>query len=106
MDMSNYLDSDSARRQAATVLRLTVVTILGLLGTIVTGFLGMNLIAAADEPMPLRVALFVLTLIITIGLTALTIAKSKRLADFLDTLSDERLSWRDKLHALRRVALR
>jgi hypothetical protein len=67
MDMSNYLDSDSARRQAATVLRLTVVTILGLLGTIVTGFLGMNLIAAADEPMPLRVALFVLTLVITIG---------------------------------------
>jgi hypothetical protein len=48
----------------------------------------------------------VLTLVITIGLTALTIAKSKRLADFLDALSDERLSWRDKLHALRRVALR
>ena len=36
MDMSNYLDTDSIRRQANTVLRLTVVTIFGLIGTIVT----------------------------------------------------------------------
>jgi Mg2+ and Co2+ transporter CorA len=106
MDMNNYLDSDSARRQAATVLRLTVVTILGLLGTIATGFLGMNLIAAADQPLAVRALVFVLTLIVTVGLTGITIAKSKRLADFLDTLSDERLDWRDKLNALRRVPRR
>lgn len=49
--MNNYLDSDSTRRQTNTVLRLTVVTILGLIGTVATGFLGMNLIAAADEPL-------------------------------------------------------
>jgi hypothetical protein len=103
MDMGNYLDSDSARRQANTVLRLTVVTILGLLGTIATGFLGMNLIAAADEPLPTRVLTFLLTLIVTIALTLYTIAKSRRLADLLETLSDERKDWGAKTRALRKV---
>ena len=50
-DMDEYLDSDSLRRQANTVVRLTVVTVFGLIGTVTTGFLGMNLIAAADEPL-------------------------------------------------------
>jgi hypothetical protein len=42
-EMSAYLDSDSQRRQSATVLRLTVVTIFGLIATVVTGYFGMNL---------------------------------------------------------------
>jgi hypothetical protein len=46
-DMDEYLDSDSLRRQANTVVRLTVVTIFGLIGTITTGFLGMNILAWA-----------------------------------------------------------
>jgi hypothetical protein len=46
-DMSQYLDSDSLRRQANTVVRLTVVTTFGLIGTLTTGFLGMNLLAAS-----------------------------------------------------------
>jgi len=50
-DMDEYLDSDSLRRQANTVVRLTVVTVFGLIGTVTTGFLGMNLIAAADSPL-------------------------------------------------------
>ena len=44
-DMNAYLDADSLRRQANTVVRLTVVTIIGLIDTITTGFLGMNLLA-------------------------------------------------------------
>jgi len=100
MDMSNYLDTDSIRRQANTVLRLTVVTIAGLIGTIVTGFLGMNLIAEADEPLFRRVWMFVVVLVLTIGATGLTIVKSKRLADFIDALSDERLGWRQRFRVL------
>ncbi len=49
-DMNDYLDSDSLRRQANTVVRLTVVTALGLIGTVATGILGMNLFAYADQP--------------------------------------------------------
>ncbi len=102
-DMSQYLDSDSFRRQANTVVRLTVVTTFGLIGTIVTGFLGMNLLAEAEEPLPLRILYFLLVLAPTVWLTLYTIVKSKRLSDFLEALSDERLSFGRKLDALRDV---
>lgn len=102
-DMNAYLDSDSIRRQANMVIRLTVVTIFGLVGTVATGFLGMNLIASAHEPLALRVIFFLAVFLPTLGLTFYTITKSKRLADFLDALSDERASVRDKLGALAAV---
>ena len=54
-DMNEYLDTDSVRRQANTLLRLTVVTIFGLIGTVATGFLGMNLIAEAERPLGWRI---------------------------------------------------
>ena len=91
-DMNSYLDADALRRQANTVVRLTVVTILGLVGTITTGFLGMNLLAEADAPLSRRVVMFVAILALTSALTVYTIVKSKRLSDFLDAVSDERLS--------------
>ena len=98
-DMSNYLDADSLRRQANTVVRLTVVTIFGLVGTVTTGFLGMNLLAESESPMWWRVVLFTLILLLTVVLTFYTIAKSKRLSDFLDAISDERLSTWQKVRA-------
>lgn len=96
-DMNSYLDADSLRRQANTVVRLTVVTILGLIGTITTGFLGMNLLAAADSPLVLRTLAFVAVLALTVALTLFTIARSKRLSDFLDVVSDERVAGWAKL---------
>jgi Mg2+ and Co2+ transporter CorA len=102
-DMNEYLDTDSVRRQAQTILRLTVVTVFGLIGTVVTGFLGMNLLSEADEPLAWRAALFVVTLALTGAVTLLTVVKSKVLADFLDALSDERIGWRDKWRSLRRL---
>jgi hypothetical protein len=98
-DMNEYLDADSIRRQANTIVRLTVVTILGLIGTITTGFLGMNLIAWADEAAWLRIIAFVVLLAATTTLTVATIAKSRKLSDFLDMLSDERRTWRDRAAA-------
>ena len=90
-DMSSYLESDTLRRQANTVVRLTVVTTFGLIGTVVTGFLGMNLLALAEAPMLERIAYFLIVLIPVTVLTFYTIVKSKRLSDFLEALSDERL---------------
>jgi hypothetical protein len=98
-DMNSYLDADSLRRQANTVVRLTVVTILGLVGTITTGFLGMNLLAAADAPLVLRSLAFVAVMALTVALTLYTIAKSKRLSDFLDIVSDERVPGWSKLES-------
>lgn len=98
-DMSEYLDSDSLRRQANTVVRLTVVTTFGLIGTVATGFLGMNLIAAADSSTLLKLAYFAIVLIPTAWLALYTIVKSKRLSDFLEALADERLPSRAKFSA-------
>ncbi len=89
-DMASYLESDSLRRQANTVVRLTVVTIFGLVGTVTTGFLGMNLLAEADAPLSRRLTIFALVFLATTALTVYTMVKSKRLSDFLDVLSDER----------------
>ena len=99
-DMDEYLDSDSLRRQANTVVRLTVVTIVGLIGTISTGFLGMNLIADADAPLSERFWFFTIVLIATGWLTLYTITKSKRLSDVLDALSDDRMTLRGKFDAI------
>jgi hypothetical protein len=98
-DMSGYLEADSLRRQANTVVRLTVVTIFGLIGTVTTGFLGMNLLAEAEAPLPQRLALFGVVFVATAVLTVYTMAKSKRLSDFLDALSDERLGAWNKARA-------
>lgn len=99
-EMNQYLDADSLRRQANTVVRLTVVTIFGLIGTVTTGFLGMNLLAEADAPMGRKLGIFILVFALTTSLTIYTMVKSKRLSDFLDVLSDERASIWQKFKAL------
>jgi hypothetical protein len=99
-DMNTYLDTDSLRRQANTVVKLTVVTIFGLIGTVATGFLGMNLLAEADSPLALKLFYFLLVLAAASALTFYTVVKSKRMSDFLDALSDEHLAGREKFAAL------
>jgi hypothetical protein len=88
-DMSQYLDSDVLRRQGETMVRLTVVTTVGLIGMATTGFLGMNLIAEADEPLMNKLFMFLSVLIPTTTVTLYTILKSRRLSEFLEKMSDE-----------------
>ena len=99
-EMVDYLDSDAQRRQSTTVMRLTVVTTLSLVGTVATGFLGMNIFADAEEPLLHRALFFIGALIGTGLLTAYAVIKSKRLADLLDALSDESLSPSQRLRAI------
>ncbi len=102
-DMGHYLDSDLLRRQSMIFLRLTVVTLVGLIGTTATGFLGMNLIAAADQPFGIKLAYFGATTILCTVLTIYTVAKSQRIAEFLDALTNERLPLRAKASALLQI---
>jgi hypothetical protein len=99
-DMSSYLESDTLRRQANTVVRLTVVTAFGLIGTVATGFLGMNLIALAEASMLEKIGYFMIVLIPITALTLYSIVKSKRLSDFLEALSDERMPAAAKFKSL------
>jgi hypothetical protein len=103
LDMGQYLDSDAARRQNDVVLRLTVVTILGLIGTIATGFLGMNLIDETNEPLWTKIAIFVAVMVPSVALTLYTVLKSGPLSEFIDTMANERLSSKAKLERLKRV---
>ena len=102
-DMDRYLDSDSLRRQANTVVRLTVVTTLGLIGTVATGILGMNVFAYGEAPWSVRLAAVVFAIVIAVVGTFFMVVRAKRLADFLEALSDDRLSWSGKMGAWGRV---
>ena len=81
-------------------MRLTVVTTFGLIGTVATGFLGMNLLALAEAPFLEKLGYFFVVLIPTTAITFYTIVKSKRLSDFLEAISDERLPTSAKLRTL------
>jgi len=102
-DMSQYLDSEALRRQGETMVRLTVVATMGLIGVATTGFWGMNLFLVTDEPPLTRLFYFLIILILVIGLTFYTVLKSRRLSDSLETLADEHQSARAKLASLANV---
>lgn len=100
-DMGAYLDSDLLRRQANIFLRLTVVTMIGLIGTTTTGFLGMSsLIAATDHHLGMKALYVAVTAAAFAALTLYTLAKSQRIAGFLDALTNERLPLQTKVEAL------
>jgi hypothetical protein len=104
--MAQYLDSDVLRRHSNTMLRLTVVTILGLIGTVTTGFLGMNVIDEGGATLGAKVAYFGVVFAITVALTVYTVMKSRRLSEFLDALSDERMTLQSRWKSFREVFAR
>jgi hypothetical protein len=63
----------------------------------VTGWFGMNLLAAADEPPLVKIVYFFLVFIPTLGLILYTVYKSKRLAYFLEAMADDKVPARAKL---------
>jgi hypothetical protein len=89
-DMVQYLDSDVLRRQSGTIHRLTAVTILGLIGTIATGFLGMNLIDETAAPLSTKVVYFGIVGVAVVALTVGVVMFSRPLTALLDRLSGER----------------
>ena len=102
-DMNQYLDSDSLRRQANTVVRLTVVTTLGLIATVSTGFLGMNIFDETSHPVWVKLLIFSVVLIPSTLLVNYAVAHSKVLSDFLEALADKQLTWWDRLQILFRI---
>jgi hypothetical protein len=102
-DMSQYLDSNAQRQQSTTIVRLTVVTTFSMVGTVVTGFLGMNLIAEAEAPISERMIYFLITTLIVTILMIFALLKSKQLSDVMDVLSDDQKSLRARMSMLGRA---
>jgi CorA-like Mg2+ transporter protein len=102
-EMSHYLDSDSQRRQSNTVVRLTVITILGLIATVTTGYFGMNIIPFGEGPALERMIHGVVATIVFIAGIVFAISRSRGLSEFLEVISDERAPVREKIRAFWRV---
>lgn len=102
-EMNHFLDSDSHRRQANTVMRLTVVTTLGLVATVATGFLGMNIFAEADSPPLVKFLIFLAVLVCSSLLVNYAVAHSKVLSDFMEALADKNLTWWARSRILLRI---
>jgi hypothetical protein len=60
----------------------------------------MNVIDLTEAPLFEKFSFFLIIFVPTAFLTFYTIAKSRRLSDFLDVLSDESVAPREKLMAL------
>ena len=102
-DINEYLDADRTRRSSDNAQRLTVVSACGMVGTVATGFLGMNLFAHSDYTTFEKIAIFLLVFIPTIALTAYTVLISRRLATFMEALASERMTWTEKVDAFRQI---
>jgi hypothetical protein len=102
-DINAYLDSARAKKLADMGVRLGVVATFGFVGVFVTGVFGMNIFSMGEGPVEMRIVILLMVFTLATALTFYTISISKGLGDFLDALSDERLTWGRKLAALWRI---
>lgn len=102
-DINEYLDADRTRKQTDNAMRLTVVSSCGMVGTVVTGFLGMNLYSHSDLPTLEKALIFGLVFIPTTALALYTVIISRRIANFMEALSSEGLTWGEKIGTFRQI---
>jgi len=102
-DINEYLDADRARKQTDNAMRLTVVSSCGMVGTVVTGFLGMNLYSHSDLPGSQKFIIFLIVFVPITLLALYTVIISRRIANFMEALSSEGLTWKEKMSTLRQI---
>jgi hypothetical protein len=102
-DINEYLDADRTRKQTDNAMRLTVVSSCGMVGTVVTGFLGMNLYSLSDVTTLEKMLIFAAVFIPTTALALYTVILSRRIANFMEALSSEGLTWGEKVGTLRQI---
>jgi hypothetical protein len=59
----------------------------------------MNLFSHSEQAPEIKLALFLTVFLPTVTLTLYTVSKSRRLSEFLDALSDEKVRWATKLRS-------
>lgn len=96
-DINQYLDNDRMRKQADSTMRLTVVSACGMVGTIVTGFLGMNIFNYADQNQWSKIGIFFAVFVPTTLLALYTVVLSRRISDFMEAMASETMPWKDKI---------
>ncbi len=102
-DINEYLDADRTRKQTDNAMRLTVVSSCGMIGTVATGFLGMNLFSHDGYTTIIKVGIFLAVFLPTMVLALYTVMLSRRIANFMEALSSEGLTWKEKMSTLRQI---
>ena len=102
-DINEYLDADRMRKQTDNAMRLTVVSSCGMVGTVATGFLGMNLFSHDALPTEFKIVIFFLVFVPTTFLALYTVVVSKRLANFMESMASEGLTWQEKFAQFRQI---
>ena len=102
-DINEYLDADRMRKQTDNAMRLTVVSSCGMVGTVATGFLGMNLFSHDALPTAMKVFIFLIVFVPTTFLALYTVVVSKRLANFMESMASEGLTWQEKFAQFRQI---
>jgi hypothetical protein len=67
-----------------------------MVGTVATGWLGMNLYGLADRDPWTKTWIFLAVFLVVTAVTATTVVLSRRLAKFMEALASERLTWAEK----------
>lgn len=88
-DFVSYLEVDSLCCQVNIVVWLMVVMIFGLIGMIMIGFFGMNLLVEVDVLMWWCIVIFMVIIVLMIWLMLYMIVKFKCFLDFFDVVLDE-----------------
>lgn len=102
-DINEYLDADRMRKQTDNAMRLTVVSSCGMVGTVVTGFLGMNLFSHDALPTTWKVLIFLIVFVPTTLLALYTVVVSRRLANFMEAMASEGFTWQEKFAQFRQI---
>jgi hypothetical protein len=102
-DINEYLDADRTRKQTDNAMRLTVVSSCGMVGTVATGFLGMNLFSHSELSTLVKIILFISVFIPTTALALYTVIISRRIANFMEALSSEGLTWKEKVSTFKQI---
>jgi hypothetical protein len=102
-DINQYLDADRTRRASDNAQRLTVVMACGMVGTVATGWLGMNLFSLADRGTWEKTWIFATVFLLVTLLTVYTVMISRRLSTFMEALSSERMTWGEKAVAFGQI---
>jgi hypothetical protein len=102
-DINEYLDADRTRKQTDNAMRLTVVSSCGMIGTVATGFLGMNLFSHDGYTTIVKLGIFLAVFLPTMVLALYTVMLSRRIANFMEALSSEGLTWKEKMSTLRQI---
>jgi len=100
IDMQDYLEKEELQVQSNTVVRLTIVSMFGLISTITIGILDIDLLHIESASSQHKMAYFTMMFIFITIVMFYTVIKSKHLSYFIDDFANNKPKTRDQMKKL------